>query len=83
MTLNEFDREYWADPQNHALLKKKNNDVEYYSMYGIANSRLMMKLCDDMEYAQTLAAKMLENNVRVFDDFQEIREWAREKGVNI
>lgn len=75
--LFENDKHFWEDPVNHALLREKNGDEQHYSMYILAPV-FMMSLIDDMKYAEVLAQKMIENGVKVFDDFKELSEWSKE-----
>ncbi|MBS4064315.1 MAG: hypothetical protein KGZ74_07125 [Chitinophagaceae bacterium] len=66
---NDFDSSLWEEPHKYALLKEKSKDLgEYYTIYQISPI-FMMKLCDDFEYAQALAEKMIAHGVKVYDDF--------------
>lgn len=69
--LNEFDKAYWSEPNRHALVKEKVNGIEFYSMYQV-KPQLMMKLCDDLDYAILLAETMIQHGVRVFESFDEV-----------
>lgn len=72
--LNDADRRFWEEPHKHILIKERNNEMEYYSVYTI-EPILMMLLCYDFEYCLQLSGKMLESGVRVFDNFSEFSQW--------
>jgi hypothetical protein len=76
--LNDFDTPYWKEPDRHALCKERKNGIEFYSMFQV-EPVLMMKLCDDFEYASRLSKKMIENGVRVFDNYDEFDKWYKSK----
>jgi hypothetical protein len=71
---NDADRPYWEEPERHALSKESFNGIEYYTICQV-KPVLAIMLCDDFNYANKLAEKMIKNGVRVFDSFQELNEW--------
>jgi hypothetical protein len=70
----ESDKECWEKPDRYALIKEELNGVVYYSIF-LLEPVLMMKLCDDFDYALRLSMKMIENGVRVFEDFKSLSDW--------
>lgn len=74
----EMDNVYWEEPDNHALIKANLNGIQYYSIITLS-PKLMTKLCDDLEYANKLANRMIEQGVKVFEDFETFFLWYKKR----
>ncbi|MFD2920702.1 hypothetical protein ACFS6H_13340 [Terrimonas rubra] len=68
------DYTFWENPEKHALVRDRMNNTDFFGIYTV-DPILLMKLCDDFDYALRLSYKMLENGVRVFNNFQDLFEW--------
>lgn len=72
---DETHQHFWEDPENHALLKETTDDGKlYYSIYSLGTTFTML-LCDDLQYAKALAERMIENGVKIFENFKELYEF--------
>lgn len=75
---HEDHREFWLEPENHALVKENDSGLVYYSIFTI-DPKLMLLLCDDFDYAKRLANKMIATGVRIFDSVLELSEWSNQR----
>jgi hypothetical protein len=73
------DNIYWEQPGDYALTKENDNGVGYYGIFGVARPTITMLVIDDFEYAVRLANKMIENGVRIFEDFKSLQQWHQQK----
>lgn len=67
----EIDRVCWEEPNNHAIVKEIWRGMEVYEIYTLYPV-LMMKLCDDLEYAIKLTNKMIENGLKYLMDLMNL-----------
>lgn len=73
--LKQKDKKYWESPNKYAILKEVDIMIEEYTIYANVNGKLMMVLYDDSDYVLVLCQKMIENGVRVFQNFRDLKEW--------
>jgi hypothetical protein len=65
----------WGEEKNHyALVKRKDSFYSYTIMDTLYNNMILIEV-DDI--AQYVIKKMLENGVRVVDDFEQVRNLNR------
>lgn len=79
MKLLESDKRYLEEPDKYVLVKAKYNDLEFYDIITLG-SPLMIKICDDLDYALLLANRMIERGVKVFDNSESFKQWREDMG---
>lgn len=72
------DEKYWEEPDKHALVKTHYNGIDFYTIH-TTEPVLSMLLCDDFDYAIRVSKKMIENGVKVFENFEAFDDWYKQR----